>query len=94
MRAERFKKIRESLSLSREQLGDLLGRSGTAIWRWETEKSPIPYHEAMMMRSFSIAVENRHEIGQMIVRELLDSGRSKALYLLLKAAHESENSAP
>lgn len=42
MTPEQLATLRESLRMSREQLGDALGVDRATIWRWESGETPSP----------------------------------------------------
>ena len=41
MTGTEIKKIRETLAMTRSQLGEQLGVTPTTIYRWETGRSPV-----------------------------------------------------
>jgi len=80
--------IRTSLTMTQEQLAQLLGVHGLTVSKWERGLSrPNPHQEALL-RAAAGAVRQAPDIGVTIVAALVGAGVGIALFHLLRAAFD------
>ena len=83
--------IRRSLGLTQAQLAQLLGVHPLTVSKWERGISSPNPHQAALLESFQNAANQQPGIGQVVVGLLVAAGIGVALYHLLKAAFEPDD---
>lgn len=84
--------VRTSLGMTQGQLAQLLGVHTLTISKWERgdRLHPTPHQEAIL-RSAHAATKRTPDIGALVVATLVGAGVGVALFYLLRAAFEPEN---
>lgn len=86
MTSTEIKSLRESLSLTQAQFGQLFGVHPITVMRWEKSEDNQPSdYQLALMDSFKKAAED-DEVKKTIGKVLIGVGIAAALFLLLKAA--------
>ena len=87
MTADEARRVREGLQINQDVLGRLVGVHAQTVSKWERGVSPVPQHEAALLRCFGFAVQREPGVGTRANAALHHAGVGQALLLLLLAAH-------
>lgn len=95
MTKEELRQVREGLGLTQEQFAQLLGVHTLTVSKWERGVlTPSPYQETLI-QSFAKARQQAAAAGNAsVAKVLLGAGVAAALFFLLKAAFEPEQTQP
>lgn len=89
MQRHEIKQLRNDLSLTQVEFGQLLGAHAVTVSRWETDSSvqPTPYQMALLFEFQKAAKEQA--FGRTVKNLLIGAGIAAAIYLLLQVTRES-----